>query len=159
MKTKLLTFVSGFVIGFIIMAISVWIMMPNLMISVHESKYDVDRTTEEITNIALKSGWKIPKIYDIQKGLVKDGHGEMTKMRIMSLCQPIHAYNILKEDRNKKVSAIMPCRISVYEDSNGKTYITAMNVRLMSKMFGGTIEKVMAKVANEEDIMLGGVIK
>ena len=160
MKTKLLAFGSGLVVGLIVMACVVWVMMPKLMVTVHESKYDVDRTVEEIKSSMAKSDWKVPKVYDMQKSLNKHVNvGDMTKMKIISLCQPAYAYRILREDKNKMVSAIMPCRMSVYESTSGKTYIAGMNVRLMSKMFGGTIEEVMADVATEEELMLSGVIK
>ena len=45
----------------------------------------------------------------------------------------------------------MPCRIGVYETKDGKVHIAEMDIGLMSKMFGGTIVKVMAKVAQEEE--------
>ena len=70
------------------------------------------------------------------------------------MCQPDHAHKILSDDRNKKVSSMMPCRIGVFEDHMGKTYLSRMNIGLMSKMFGGTIELVMGTVAKEEHSML-----
>ena len=39
---------------------------------------------------------------------------------------------------------MMPCTISVYQKSDGKTYIGTMNAGLLGKMFGGMIAEVMA---------------
>ena len=52
----------------------------------------------------------------------------------------------------------MPCRVGVYETKDGQVYISEMNIRLMSKMFGGIIEKVMGRVAEEEEEMLKDII-
>ena len=37
--------------------------------------------------------------------------------------------------------------------------LSGMNIGLMSKMFGGTIEKIMGEVAKEEKDMLEGIIQ
>ena len=34
---------------------------------------------------------------------------------------------------------MMPCTISVYEKSDGKTYIGSMNAGLLGRVFGGTV--------------------
>ena len=81
-----------------------------------------------IKEAALKQGWQVPKIYDIQKSLKKAGHEDITRIKILSFCQPDHAYKILKDDENRKVTAIMPCRIGIYETKDGKVYISEMNV-------------------------------
>jgi uncharacterized protein (DUF302 family) len=83
----------------------------------------------------------------------------MTPMKILSLCKPVYAYDILKNDNDKRVSAIMPCRIGVYQSENGKVFIAGMNMGLMSKMFGGNIAKVMSGVAEDEHNILKSVIK
>ncbi len=52
----------------------------------------------------------------------------------------------------------MPCRISIYETYAGEVYISRMNIGLMSKLFGGKIEEVMAKVAAEEASIVERII-
>jgi uncharacterized protein (DUF302 family) len=70
---------------------------------------------------------------------------------LINLCSPDYAYDILKEDDNKIVSVFMPCTISVYEKSDGKAYIGAMNAGLLGTMFGGTVAEIMGeKVAAEQ---------
>ena len=48
----------------------------------------------------------------------------------------------------------MPCTISVYEKSDGKTYISMMNLELMGKMYGGDVETMAVKLAPQMDAML-----
>ena len=152
-------FVAGLVIGLIVMGVAVWTLMPGMMITVHESKLGFEETVSAINESAIERGWTVPKIYDIQASLKKAGHEDMTRVKILSICQPDHAYSILKDDTNKKVTAIMPCRIGVYETADGRVFISEMNIGLMSKMFGGTIAEVMGGVAEEEKEMLRDIVK
>ena len=144
---------GGFFVGLILMGIMMWTMMPGMMLTVHKSKYDFETTVSMINQSSVEHGWVVPKIYNIQASLKEAGYEDATKIKIISLCQPDHAYKILKDDKNKKVTAIMPCRVGIYEDSKGDVYVSEMNIGLMSKMFGGTIEEVMGGVAKEEHEM------
>ena len=57
----------------------------------------------------------------------------------------------MKQDENRIVSVFMPCTISVYQKSDGKTYIATMNAALLGKMFGGTVAEIMGdKVAVDQ---------
>ena len=152
-------FAVGLIVGMLLMGIIGWTVMPSMMLTVHKSKLNFEETVTAIDKSAKGLGWKVPKIYDIQKSLKEAGNEDMTKVKILSICQPNHAYKILKDDSNKKVTAIMPCRVGVYEAEDGQTYISEMNIGLMSKMFGGTIAKVMGEVAKEEKKMLESVIQ
>lgn len=153
-------FFTGLIVGIILTAVAVFVFMPKLMVPVHESKQSVDETVAAIEKSALDAGWLVPKIYNIQGTLAKNGHPDMTELKILSICQPDHAYNILKNDKDKFVSGIIPCRIAVYTGKeDGKTYIAEMDMGLMSKMFGGNIAKVMAVVAAEERAMVEPMIK
>jgi len=152
-------FFTGLIVGVILTAVAVLVIMPKLMIPVHESKLSVDETVDALEKAALAKGWLVPKIYDIQQTLAKNGHEDMTELKILSICQPDHAYNILMNDKDKLVSGIMPCRIAVYKGKDdGKTYIAEMDMGLMSKMFGGNIAKVMGVVAAEEKTMVHPLI-
>lgn len=155
----ILSLLVGLLAGILITGLAVWFVMPKMMIHVYPSKYGVDETAAAVEKAALDRKWKVPKIYDIQKTLADSGHKDMTSLKIVSICQPTHAYNILKpNDRDKLVTAIMPCRVGVYKGNDGKTYIAEMNMSLMSKMFGGNIAKVMGAVAVEEKEMIDPLI-
>lgn len=54
---------------------------------------------------------------------------------------------ITKEDDLKVMSVKMPMGVSVYETSEGKTEISAVNIGMMSGMFGGATKEVLGKSA------------
>jgi uncharacterized protein (DUF302 family) len=156
---KILILLTGFVLGIGITLIGVKMFMPKMMLTVQKSNLDFDQTVDHIEQSALEKGWRVPKIYDLQKSLAEDGYTtDIRKLKVVSLCQPEHAHKILSSDERKKVTAMMPCRVGVYETASGEVMISAMNIGLMSKLFGGVIEDVMGQVATEEHEMLKPVL-
>lgn len=104
----------------------------------------VDRLSKEIEN----KSWKISNIYDLQKTI--ENHGKIVlPVKIFSLCHPKHSGKILEKDSERIVSSMMPCRVSVYEKDDGKTYISRMNSLIVASSFGGIIEQVMTDSAKE----------
>ncbi|MBO0612618.1 DUF302 domain-containing protein [Thiothrix fructosivorans] len=158
MKTST-ALITGTLLGAVLTGVATWVVMPKLMINTHESRLGFEETVAALQTAATGKKWLVPKIYDMQASLHKEGYTDMGKISILSLCQPEYAYNILKNDSDKFVTAVMPCRMGVYETKEGKIMISGMNMGLMSKMFGGNIATVMGGVADEEAEMLAQVIK
>ena len=140
----------GFVLGVIVTGIIGWNLMPGMMLHEKSSPYGVDETINKIKENATSKGWVVPSVKPLHKSVLKHGGGELRPVMLVNLCQPNHAYNILREDGSKVVSVFMPCTISVYQKSDGKTYIGSMNDGLLGEMFGGTVAKVMSEVAVDQ---------
>jgi uncharacterized protein (DUF302 family) len=68
---------------------------------------------------------------------------------VIELCHPTYAVQILKEDDARMVSSFMPCRVSVYEKTDGSVIVSRMNSSLMSNIFPDKISKVMAGATSE----------
>jgi uncharacterized protein (DUF302 family) len=101
-----------------------------------------------------KNSWKISNVYDLQKTMEKNGK-KVLPINVISLCQPEHSGRILESDSDRIISSMMPCRISVYEKENGKTYISRMNSTIMASNLGGVAEKVIKNSAEEvEEIIV-----
>lgn len=161
-KTKshhLAAFLGGLVAGIAITALLISFSLPKMMIEVHSSNKSFDATVTAIETQYQASNWKVPKIYDLQKSLLDAGQEDVGRVKVISVCAPEHAYNLLKHDRYKKISAMMPCRLGVYEDEDGKVFITSMNSALLSKMFGGVIEKTMTKVSKDQKEILKKILE
>ena len=139
----ILLFIIGLVLGLLIMAFMVKVMMPNKMFSKYKSKLDFADAVSSLEDSAIKNGWKISEIRDLQQDYIEAGLEEMTKVKILYFCNPQGGYNILKDDDYKKMSVMMPMGVSVYEANDGQVYIAAMNIGFMSMMFRGTVKKVL----------------
>jgi uncharacterized protein (DUF302 family) len=155
---KSTNFFVGFIAGVGALALAMFKLAPKLMLKVHRSRLGFEETVTAVADEAKKRNWKVPNVYDIQNTLRDAGHEDMTRLKIVSICQPHHAHTILREDDNKFISAIMPCRVGVYENQQGDVYVAEMNMGLVSKLFGPTIRQVMGQVATEEHEMMSAII-
>lgn len=127
------------------------------MLLENESKYRFSETVAKLTSEVAKKAWKISVIHDLKATLKKNGI-EVLPVTVFELCHPKHSSKILQKDDERIVSSVMPCRISVYEKSNGKTYISRMNSGILAKSFGGTVEEVMTEASKEVEEMLSLLI-
>ena len=136
--------------GMAIMVAPIWILMPSLMLVVHESPLSYAETVTAL-NAAIDSrpDWKALETYDFQRNIDDAGHGPIEKVGSVALCNPLYASRILSDDDNRKVTAFMPLGIGVYQEEDGNVYISELNVALLGMMFGGTIAEVMADAGND----------
>jgi uncharacterized protein (DUF302 family) len=117
-------------------------------------KHGLAETVKRLQAAARKQGWKIPKVYDLQGALRKARH-EVRPVKVVSLCKPDLAVKILGRDALRSASVMMPCRISIYERADGKTYLS----RLDPSAFGGPAAKVMAAAARELEALIKPLVK
>jgi uncharacterized protein (DUF302 family) len=140
----------GFLGGMILLGVLGWLMMPGLMLKEWQSPLDVEETVEKISQNAVAEGWVVSSVIPLDDSVKKHGGGDLPLVRLVNLCHAHHAFRILKEDPTKIVSVMMPCTISVYQKTDGKTYVGTMNAGLMGKMFGGIVAKVMGGVVAKQ---------
>ncbi len=145
MKSGFMKYVIGFILGVVVVAVVGWNVMPGMMLSEIRSPYSVNETVEKISANAKAEGWTVAGVKPLHKAVKKHGGGDLPPIMLIDLCQANHAFGILKEDANKKLSVFMPCTISVYEKSNGQVFVGVMNAELLGKMFGGSIAKIMGE--------------
>jgi len=123
----------------------------------NESKYNFAETVEKLTAEIEKKAWKVSAVHDLQETLKKNG-SEVLPIKVFALCHPKHSSKILSKDDERIVSSLMPCRVSVYEKSNGKSYISRMNTGVLAKSIGGIIEEVMTDSSNGVEEILSSLI-
>jgi len=159
MNTKLLAFgIGGLLAGLVLMAILGFYSLPGLMMLEDESKYGFEETVEVFTAKVDEAGWSILQVHDMKSILSRHGH-DVDNVQIFELCSSKYSAEILKLDDERIVSPLMPCRIAIYEKSNGKTYVTRMDSKLMARPFGGVINKVMQTAAVETEEIIAQIIK
>jgi len=56
------------------------------------------------------------------------------------------------------VSSMMPCRVAVYEDEEGRVIVSHMNADLVSKLFGGNIAAIIADATSETELIAGSAL-
>lgn len=149
MKNNAKYLITGLVTGAILAIILVFLMSPGIMLKEDQSSYNFEESMTRLEETVLKSGWTIPAKHDLQKSLIKHGMQEVDKIVVYELCNPKLAEKILLTDDERIVSNLMPCRISLYEKSDGKVYFSRMNSGLLSKPMG-EVSREQMKIAADD---------
>jgi uncharacterized protein (DUF302 family) len=154
----LLIGLGGLVSGALLAGVLAWTLMPGMMIHQRPSKLGFDETVSALEKSIVDNGWTHSGTRDLRKSLSKQGVEFPHRVKIVELCKPEYAADVLGSDRF--VATLMPCAIAVYETDAGEVMISSMNTGLMGKMFGGNIAKVMGRsVARDEARILAPVLK
>lgn len=134
--------------------------MKNMMVEERVSPLGFDETVNKIIANAEAIGWKIPQKgkgnpAPIHKSIKKHIGKTVLPVKVIKVCNPNYAYDLLKDDESRYVSVMMPCSISVYKKSDGKTYVANMKAARMGSLMGGNVAKVMdGPVSGDQEKML-----
>ena len=105
----------------------------NPLIIEHVSPFNVPTTVEKLIEAASKKEWQNPAVHNLQQSLAKSGK-DIRPVQVVEICKPDYSGRMLEQSDERIVSVMMPCRISVYEKEDGKTYVALLD---MSAMTGG----------------------
>ena len=155
---KILYVVVGLLAGVVLTVVILKQCFPGMMIQTFKSNLDYRGTVTMIEEKAVENGWAVAKIYNMEKRMKKAGFEDAARVKVIELCHAIHTNNILSNEDDMFIAAIMPCRIAVYEKKNGDVFISKMNIGLMSKFFSENVKVVMGQVAEEDERILLDII-
>ena len=158
MKTIILI-LTGFILGILVTLLLAMNIFPSMMITTKESLYGFDETVSMVDEASTENGWAVLKVIDLGKRMEKAGYEDAPRVKVIELCHAENTYEVLKNEDDMFVSAIMPCRMAVYEKGNGKIYVSRMNIGLMSKFFSPNVKKVMGGVAEDDENILRDIVK
>jgi uncharacterized protein (DUF302 family) len=123
-------------------------MKPNQFIIEETSLYDFNNTVEKLVVEAERREWKVPFVHDLQQSLAKSGK-TVKPVKVIEICKPEYSGKMLELNDERIISVMMPCRISVYEKEDGKTYIALVNAADMASGMPDNIASVLKSAANE----------
>ncbi len=114
-----------------------------------ESPLGFDETMIKLEENAKYAGWKVPSKWKVnfQKNLMKVTGTDIGKNQVLKMCEPVAAAKMLVHDEYKLLTTMMPCTIAVYEKSNGKTYISLMNMEMLGMIYGDLIKEIADELA------------
>jgi uncharacterized protein (DUF302 family) len=118
------TFLAGLIIGIGATLLIISLILPKKMFVVEESKFNFEETVDAIVESAEVNDWTVSHIYDLQASLKKKNF-DVAPVYVISLCNPPFANKILSSDDDRMVSAMMPCRVAVYEKGRENVYFYA----------------------------------
>jgi uncharacterized protein (DUF302 family) len=127
-------------------------------ISENQSKFSFDKTVELLTSDAERRGWKIPAVHDLQQSLAKSGKA-VKPVKVIEICKPEYSGQMLELNHERIISVMMPCRISVYEKDDSKTYVALINAGILAKDLPDNIAEVMKAASDETFEIVKSVIR
>ncbi|MGM0375661.1 MAG: DUF302 domain-containing protein [Bacteroidota bacterium] len=123
-----------------------------------ESRYDFETTVERIRDAASESGWSLPGDHDMQATLKKGGK-DVLPSTIVVLCNGKYAYQLLSKDESRKVQTLLPCRVAVYEKTDGNIYVAWSNYEKKGREFGDEAHAVFQEVSDGLKKITQAVVK
>jgi len=118
-----------------------------------KSRFGFSETLLKLSDLIPESGWKEISVLDLQAIMKKNGK-EILPVKVVELCKPDYAYRLLSDDTQRIYSNMLPCRISVYEKSDGNCYISRLNAAMMAAQLGGVTEEVMTAAYHDAEEMI-----
>jgi uncharacterized protein (DUF302 family) len=152
----IVTAIVFLVIGAAGASLTIKAMMPKLLISEVVSPLPFEETLEHVEAKAKELGWKVPQKWkaNFQKNFQKIVGVDIGPNKLIKMCQPKVAADILVKDEYKYLGVMMPCTFAVYEKADGKTYVSMMNLGMMGLAFGDEVAAAMRIVGPEMDAMV-----
>jgi uncharacterized protein (DUF302 family) len=155
---KLMYIFTGFVLGALFTLIAAYKLFPSMMFEVKESRFGYNETIDLIERSSEENGWAVAKIWDLTDRMVRAGYEDAAHVKVLELCHAENSYNVLKNEEDMFISVLMPCRMAVYEQNDGKVFVSRMNIGLMSKLFSPNVKEVMSGVAIDDENILKDII-
>ena len=67
------------------------------------------------------------------------------KIYIIELCKQEYAKQVLNDEKNYWVTAMMPCRVGICDENDG-VYLYSMNMKLLTNFLSSDIKKIFKKM-------------
>ena len=133
-------------------------MNTNQLIVEQVSPLNVPATVEKLIAAAIRKGWQNPAVLDLQLSLAKSGK-IVNPVQVVEICKPDYSGRMLEKSDERIVSVLMPCRISVYEKDDGKTYVAMLDMMEMTEGLPPVAAEAIIDANNESFEIVNSVLR
>lgn len=151
-------FLAGFLWGITFTFVFGVIFLRHSLINEYQSKFSFNETLQEIKKNTeqTKGEW----VLRFNKSCSLPKTSDKSKIIQIELCSNKYGSRIINKESSRKASAIIPSTFSIYEKSDGKTYISQLNSSLIGHLVGGDTSKVFARnIYPEQQMIFKNIIK
>jgi uncharacterized protein (DUF302 family) len=122
-----------------------------------ESPKSLSETIKVFREEVAAGGWSILNVTNMAGVLSERGY-TVSPVLIFDVCSGKYSANILAKDENRFVTPLMPCRIGIYQTSQGKVVIARLNAKSMAPMFSPELAETMIRSGDEIEVIIGKTI-
>jgi uncharacterized protein (DUF302 family) len=117
----------------------------------------VATTVAKLIDAAAKKDWQNPAVHNLQQSLAKSGK-EVRPVQVVEICKADYSGKMLEKNDERISSILMPCRISVYEKEDGKTYVALLNMAGMTAGMPDSTANAIHGASDETFEIVGSVV-
>lgn len=119
------------------------------MVQLVQSPKNFPETVDAFRTEVANAGWSLLNENNMAGVLSARGY-TIDPVIIFDVCSGRYSAQILEHDEARPVSAFMPCRVSIYQTSEGDVFIARMNTAAFAAMMDPMVAEVM--IASDEEI-------
>jgi uncharacterized protein (DUF302 family) len=151
----MLKIIVGLVLGIVLTLVTAWSSVSGHMFEERVSPFAMEETVARIQHniMAAGNGWALSGLRYPVRPLEAEG-GNALPVMLIEACSTRYSGPILKNDKLRFLSLLMPCKIGVYKKNDGKVYIGILNAGLFSRLFGSSAGDVMSQVVEDQEKFL-----
>lgn len=146
-RGSLLWFLCGVLWGAVLMFIAGVIYLRHNLIREIPIREDFSHVISALEPAARKLDWQVSAN---PCGIPRLINGQ--PIEIFRLCKREYAVSLLMEESDRKIACLLPCAVSVYQKADGVTYLSRLNMPLVTQLLGGTsVAIVRDKIQPEQN--------
>ncbi len=124
------------------------------MFDYRRSHLGFDETVNAIGTALERRGWKMGAVQDAQAAMAQAG-APGKRMKVILACPAGFNERLIQVGEGKLPPH--PCRFTVFEGRDGKTYTVRMNSGLLAKGLQGEAARLMTAIGVDEEAILKGI--
>lgn len=111
------------------------------------SSRDFYGTLKSLDDAIKAAKWSVLASHRMHEVMAEKG-SKVGRTTILEVCSMKYGLEILKDDKKKYVSSMMPCRIAVYETADGRVIVSRLNAAAFADMLGAS-DPAVGKIMRE----------
>ncbi|MFO7599939.1 MAG: DUF302 domain-containing protein [Candidatus Desulfacyla sp.] len=119
------------------------------LVQVIQSKKSFPETLKAFKEEVRKAGWSLLNVTNLA-GVLSERGFTLHPVVVLDVCSGKHSSRILSNDDYRPFSAFMPCRVSIYQTSDGRVHIARMNAAAVTEIMLTGVAEVM--LASDKEI-------
>jgi uncharacterized protein (DUF302 family) len=116
---------------------------PPQPVHVVQSQKSFPATLKAFKEEVTRAGWSLLNVNNLA-GVLSERGFTLHPVVILDLCSSKYSVRILSNDDYRPFSVFMPCRVSIYQLSDGKVFISRMNTGALASMMRPEVVEVMS---------------
>ena len=130
---------------------------PQIVIVVQSNK-SFSETLKTFKEETAKAGWSVLNANNMA-GVLSERGFTLHPVVILDVCSGQYSARILENDNYRPISAFMPCRVSIYQTSDGNVFVARMNTAAFVAMMPPEVAEVMSASDDEISRVIANTVR